>query len=100
MTLHRVPGFRNYQADDRGFQEIGLSVPMAQFMRDLGENLASQAQAVGESTYGSEVTTVRVGWQNKSRVAVNVFEVDRHWRDSRDAILLRVIDAAQTSARR
>ena len=99
MTLRRVPGFRNYQAEDEGFQSIGLSPQMARHMKAVGDGLAGDAQAVGDSTYDAELTTVRMGWMNKPRAAVDVSESNRDWRDSRDRILLRVVEAKASAKR-
>jgi hypothetical protein len=95
MALRKVPGSRNYRADDGGFKEIMQSPGMSKGMVEIAGKLEGNASAVGDSTYESGPTTVRVGWSNELRQGAFVREVTPHWRDSRDAILLRVTAAMQ-----
>ncbi|UUG69972.1 hypothetical protein SEA_ZUCKER_12 [Arthrobacter phage Zucker] len=55
--------------------------------------MAGNANAVGDSTYEAANTTVTAGWANERRSGAVVREVDHHWKDSRDRILLRVASA-------
>lgn len=95
MALRSVPGSRNYKADDSGFKELGLSKGMKDVMQGVGDRMAGNSEAVGDSTYKAEITPVRVGWNHEKRHGVSVQEVKRDWRDSRNAILVRV-SAAMT----
>lgn len=99
MALRRVPGSRNYRADDRGLKEIGKSPGMAAFVLAVGQRMAGNANAVGDSKYSAAGTTVRAGWDNEPRAGVRVFEVEHHWRDSRDAILVRVAESMKVRGR-
>lgn len=91
--FRKVPGARNYYANDNGFKEIANSPGMSKAMQDVAKNLEGNAEAVGDSTYESGPTPVRAGWNNETRAGAFVREVVPHWRDSRDAILLRVTQA-------
>lgn len=96
MALHRVPGGnRNYLADDRGFREIGMSSDMSEMMMDVGDRIAGNARAVGESEYGTSAITLPVGVENEIRQGVSVHETKAHKNDWRDRILLRVVEAMQ-----
>lgn len=95
MTLRRVPGFPNYQAEDKGFQQISLGPDMARYMQGVADDIAGDANAVGESQYDGGITTVRMGWQNEPRISAEITETKPHWRDARDAILLRVLAAKE-----
>lgn len=81
---------RTYIADDGGLAEIAMDSPMKKVTLDVAEKMAGNANAVGESTYDAESTIVRAGWNNEPRQGAVVKEVTRHWRDSRDAVLVRV----------
>jgi hypothetical protein len=89
-----------YKKDLSGLREIGKSPGMAAAMLEVGQRLAGNANAVGESTYEAANTTVTVGWDNDRRAGAVVRESEHHWRDSRDAILLRVRDSMTIRGRR
>ena len=93
MTLRRVPGSRNYFADDSGFQEIALSDEMSDFVVGVAETMAGNSDAVGDSEYEAKRTIVRSGWNNERRQGASVEETKADWKDARDAILLRTADA-------
>ena len=95
MTLRRVPGFPNYQAEDDGFKGISLDPMMARYMQGVADDIAGDANAVGESRYTGGLTTVRMGWENQPRLSAEITEEDPHWRDARDEILLRVLAAKE-----
>lgn len=95
MTLRRVPGFPNYQADDDGLKDIAMGPEMARFMQGVADDIAGDGNAVGESRYDGGITTVRMGWQNEPRISAEVTETQPHWRDARDEVLLRVLAAKE-----
>lgn len=97
MALRRVRGSRNYQAEDTGLREIGSSAAMGTAMVSTGERIAGNAQAVGSGEYEAKPSTVTAGWQNERRRGAVVRESRRDWRDSRDAILVRVTQAMAIS---
>lgn len=91
MALRRVPGSRNYQADDDGLRVIGTSTAMGAEMLSVAERIAGNAEAVGHGKYEAERATVTAGWQNERRSGAVVRESRQEWRDWRDAILVRVL---------
>lgn len=91
---------RMYTADDRGLAEIAMQAPMRKVTLDVAEKIKGNANAVGESTYDAESTIVRSGWNNEPRQGAVVKETTRHWRDSRDAVLIRVTQAMAIRNRR
>lgn len=93
MALRRVPGSRNYFAEDKGFKEIALGSPMKAHMLEVGQKIASNANQRGRSKYDAKSTTVRVGWENEPRAGAVVSETERDWLDSRNAVLIRVLQA-------
>lgn len=97
MALHRVPGSRHYQAEDRGFREIGSSSAVGAEMVAVAERVAGNAQAVGDGEYEAKPSTVTAGWANERRSGAVVRESNPHWRDSRDAILVRVLSSMTIS---
>ena len=99
MALHRIPGIRHYRADDDGLRDIGSSPAMSAAVMSVAERLAGNAQAVGAGTYEAKPATVTVGWQNERRSGAVVRESNRDWRDSRDAILIRVTKAMEVRGR-
>jgi hypothetical protein len=99
MALHRVPGSRRYQAEDRGFREIGSSSAVGAEMVAVAERIAGNAEAVGDGEYEAKPSTVTAGWANERRSGAVVRESDPHWRDSRDAILVRVMQAMEVRRR-
>ena len=99
MALRRVPGSRNYRADDDGLRQIGQSAAMGTEMVSVAERIAGNAEAVGSGDYEAKPATVTVGWQNERRRGAVVRESDPDWRDSRDAILVRVLQAMEVRGR-
>jgi hypothetical protein len=93
MGLHRVRGSRNYMADDDGLRAIGSSPAMSTEMVSVAERIKGNAEAVGAGDYEAKPSTVTAGWQNERRSGAVVRESRRDWRDSRDAILVRVVEA-------
>lgn len=90
MALRRVPGSRNYQADDDGLRQIGSSSAMSSEMVSVAQRIAGNAEAVGSGDYEARAATVTAGWQNERRSGAVVRESRQEWRDWRDAILVRV----------
>lgn len=88
-----------YKPDDYGLRQIGQSPGMAKATLEVAQRLAGNANAVGESTYEAASSTVTGGWANEKRAGAVVRESEHHWRDSRDAILLRVAAAMRVRKR-
>lgn len=93
MGLHKVPGTKVYLADDRGLRELGTSKEIGAATLAAAQRLAGNAQAVGRGTYEAKPATVTAGWANERRAGAVVREVRKDWRDTRDAILLRVAES-------
>lgn len=89
-----------YRAQPRGLKELAQSDWMKQTMLGVGRKLAGNANAVGDSKYEAKSTTVRAGWANEQRQGVSVAETEHHWKDSRDAVLIRVAAAMGVRQRR
>lgn len=100
MALRRIPGSRNYKADDTGFKQILNSSKMSAASVDAAQRIAGNAEAVGRGTYTAAATPVRAGWANETRAGATVSaSPDNDWRDTRDRVLLRVLDAMTTRGR-
>jgi len=82
-----------YEPLPLGLKQIGQSPGMAKAALEVAQRLAGNANAVGDSTYEASSTTVTAGWANEKRSGALVRESEPHWRDWRDAVLLRVADA-------
>ncbi|UKA59161.1 hypothetical protein [Arthrobacter sp. FW306-2-2C-D06B] len=93
MGLHKVPGSKSYLAEDAGLKDLGTSSAVAAATLAAAQRLAGNAQAVGRGTYEAAPSTVTVGWANSRRAGAVVRESRRDWRDTRDAILLRVAES-------
>ena len=59
----------------------------------VARQIAGNANAVGDSTYEAANQTVTAGWANERRAGAVVRESQAHWRDWRDAVLVRVAAA-------
>lgn len=99
MALRRVPGSRNYRADDDGLREIGQSAAMSAEMVSVAQRIAGNAEAVGHGKYEADAQTVTVGWQNERRRGAVVRESRQDWKDWRDAILVRTLAAMEMRGR-
>ena len=99
MALRRVPGSRNYRADDDGLRLIGQSAAMGAEMVSVAERIAGNAEAVGSGEYEAKPATVTVGWQNERRRGAVVRESRQDWKDWRDAILVRVVRSMEMRGR-
>ena len=90
--MQRVRGSKSYRALPQGLRELGGSSAAGDACLSVAVVMAGNAQAVGDSTYEAASVPVRAGWNNESRSGAVVREVEPHWRDSRDEILLRVAE--------
>ncbi|MBD1541023.1 hypothetical protein G9E11_01880 [Arthrobacter sp. IA7] len=82
-----------YEPLDNGLKKLGQSDAVGKAVLDVAQRLAGNANAVGDSTYEAAPSKVTAGWNNEERAGAVVREVDHHWKDSRDRILLRVAEA-------
>jgi len=89
-----------YEPLPLGLKQIGNSPGMAKAALEVARKLAGNAQAVGDSEYEAANQTVTAGWANEKRVGAVVRESEPHWRDWRDAVLLRTAEAMKVRARR
>ncbi|MFF1382773.1 hypothetical protein ACFVWT_04325 [Arthrobacter sp. NPDC058288] len=80
-------------ADDSGLKDLGTSTTVGEATLAAAQRLAGNAQAVGRGEYEATPTTVTGGWANERRAGAVVRETRRDWKDTRDAILLRVADS-------
>ena len=76
-----------------GFRELAQSASVGAAALSAAQRMAGNANAVGDATYEAAPATVTAGWANDKRAGAVVRVVTPHWRDSRDAVLLRVADA-------
>lgn len=93
MALHKIRGVKNYMADDAGLRDLATSSAMGAAALSAAQRLAGNAGAVGRGTYEAKPATVTAGWANERRAGAMVSESKPDFRDSRDAILLRVADS-------
>lgn len=93
MGLHKIPGVKSYLADDRGLKDLGTSSAVGDASLAAAQRLAGNAEAVGRGTYEAAPATVTAGWANERRAGAVVRETRPDWRDTRDAILLRVAES-------
>jgi len=78
---------------DIGLKQIAQSPQIAAETLAAAKRIAGNANAVGDSKYEAESQTVAAGWNNERRSGAVVRETDPHWKDWRDAVLLRVTNA-------
>jgi len=93
MALKRIPGIKSYRADDAGLRELATSSAVGDATLAAAQRLAGNAQAVGRGDYEAASATVTAGWANERRAGAVVRESRKDWRDTRDAILLRVAES-------
>jgi len=91
MGLHKIN--KVYKADDSGLADLGTFSSVGDAALAAAQRLAGNAEAVGRGTYEAVRATVTAGWTNERRTGAIVRETAPDYRDSRDAILRRVIDA-------
>lgn len=89
-----------YKAKHDGIRQLANSPAVAAATLAAAQVMAGNANAVGNSTYEAANTTVTVGWENERRAGAVVRESEHDYRDSRDAILLRVRDKMGHRGRR
>ncbi|QCB97121.1 hypothetical protein E5206_09410 [Arthrobacter sp. PAMC25564] len=80
-------------ADDAGLKELGASSIIGTATMNAASDLARKAQSVGRGEYSAAPMTVVAGWANERRAGAVVRETRRDWKDTRDAVLLRVADS-------
>jgi len=97
MALHKIN--KVYSADDSGLKDLGTSSAVGAATLAAAQRLAGNAQAVGRSEYEAKPATVAVGWKNERRAGAVVRESRKDWRDTRDAILLRVAASMNVRAK-
>lgn len=93
MALRKVPGVRNYWAEDKGFKEIALGKPMGQNSLRVAKQIAANAEQRGFSGYEARPEIVRAGWEHERRRGAIVSEKEADWRDARNRVLLRTLQA-------
>jgi hypothetical protein len=97
MALRKVPGSRSYMADDSGLRDLGTSSAVGAATLAAAQRLAGNAQAVGRGTYEAAPATVTAGWANERRAGAIVRETAPVYKDARDSILTRVVEAMKVS---
>lgn len=97
MALHKVRGSRSYKADDAGLRNLATSSGVGSATLAAAQRLAGNAEAVGRGSYAASPATVTAGWANERRAGAAVRETAREYRDARDSILIRVIEAMKVS---
>ena len=97
-----MAGSRNkaYKPLNGALKVIGQSPKMGALTLQIGQRLAGNANAVGESTYEAAPAKVPSGWANERRAGAVVREVKQDWEDWRDAILVRVTEAMEVRGRK
>ncbi|GAA3405052.1 hypothetical protein [Pseudarthrobacter polychromogenes] len=97
-----MAGSRNnhYKPLNGALSTIGKSPKMGALALAIGERLAGNANAVGDSTYEAHAAKVTSGWANEKRAGAVVREVKPHWRDWQDAVLVRVTAAMRVRGRK
>lgn len=93
MRTQKIPGVRSYRAAPDGVREMLASSGMSKVAEQEASRIAAAANTVGDATYGSRPQPVRGGYQNELRAGASVYVVEDHWRDTRDAVLLRVAES-------
>ena len=96
MAASKNNGYKPVQG---ALRTIGQSPKMGAFTLAIGERLAGNANAVGDSTYEAHAAKVTSGWANEKRAGAVVREVKPHWRDWQDAVLVRVTAAMKVRRR-
>ena len=89
-----------YKPLNGALRTIGQSPKMGALALAIGERLAGNANAVGDSTYEAHAAKVTSGWANEKRAGAVVREVVPHWRDWDDAVLVRVTAAMKVRGRK
>ncbi len=81
----------SYKPLSDGFRSLGMDAAVGAVTLAAAKSIAGNAQAVGRGTYEAVPAIVTAGWSNERRTGAIVRESSPDYRDSRDAILLRVI---------
>lgn len=82
-----------YEPRKEGIRDIAQSGEMRAAVLAVAEQMAGNANSVGDSKYEAESQMVTAGWANDRRAGAVVRESEPHWRDWRDSVLLRVAAA-------
>lgn len=99
MGLRRLS--RNYWMDDSGFKQILNSSKMGAASLEEAQRIAGNTGAVGRGSYSAEPASVRAGFNNDQRAgAVVSASPDNDWRDTRDRVMLRTVEAMAVRGRR
>lgn len=93
MKLQKIPGVKRYRALGIGIKQLGASAGVGAQTLEAARKISGGANAVGDATYSYASTPVRAGWNNELRAGAVARVQEPHWRDSRDAVLLRVTAA-------
>lgn len=99
MALRSVRGSRSYKADDSGLKELGTVQAVGDATLVAAKRLAGNAEAVGRGTYEAKPATVTAGWDNELRAGAVVREKSPNYKDARDSILRRVVEAMKVVER-
>jgi len=99
MVLRSVRGSRSYKADDSGLKELGTVQAVGDATLAAAKRLAGNAEAVGRGTYEAKPATVTAGWDNELRAGAVVREKSPNYKDARDSILRRVVEAMKVVER-
>ncbi|TLM87212.1 hypothetical protein [Pseudarthrobacter sp. NamE5] len=89
-----------YKPRQAGIRELAQSPQVRAATLSVAQQMAGNANAVGDSTYEAASQTVTAGWANDRRAGAVVRESQPHWRDWRDTVLLRVAAAMSVRGRR
>lgn len=89
-----------YTPIEGALREIGQSTKMGTLALQIGQRISGNANAVGDSTYTAAPAKVTSGWDNEKRSGAVVREVEPHWRDWQDAVLVRVLAAMKVRSRK
>jgi hypothetical protein len=89
-----------YMPVPSGLREIARSKAMGEASLEVARKLAGNANAVGEAKYEAATETVTAGWANEKRAGAVVRETEHHFKDWRDAVLLRTAAAMKVRGKR
>lgn len=72
-----------YRPDPAGFRQFMSSAEISKAMTNVADQLASQANSSGRSSYGVRPRTVQGGYRASDRAGAEVYETERHYADVR-----------------
>lgn len=82
----------NYRPVAAGLRQVGQSPGMGAFALGLAQEAAARANESGESKYVAAPRAVRSGWANEARAGAVVQEYEHSYKDSRDRVLVQVLE--------